>query len=96
MSTFIQTAESITPEIYASLKQALELGTRGDDAAAGLQFLESAERKALNDWAASGTLLMALVFNHRADIQRDIHFGKQPVKAAEDPWHHIFGGGDYT
>jgi len=26
MSTFIQTAENITPEIYQSLKQALELG----------------------------------------------------------------------
>ncbi|MHC3750468.1 YeaC family protein [Stutzerimonas stutzeri] len=30
MSTFIQTAESITPEIYASLKQALELGKWAD------------------------------------------------------------------
>ena len=30
MSTFIQTAENITPEIYQSLKQALELGKWAD------------------------------------------------------------------
>jgi len=30
MSTFIQTAENITPEIYLNLKQALELGKWAD------------------------------------------------------------------
>lgn len=33
-----------------------------------LHFLEAAERRALEDWAASGTLLMALVSRNRREL----------------------------
>lgn len=44
----------------------LQLENTVDDPA--LQFLASAEREALDDWAARGTLLMALVSHNRREL----------------------------